>query len=373
MTHSSDVIIIGGGIVGCACAYELTKRGASVTLLEYGKTGMQATNAAAGMLTPLGENDTPNAILRAGMQALRDYPRDVAQLEERAGFSLELIQDGLLKVAFTDSEADTLRRRYGWQRELGVPLEWLDAATCRELEPRLSERVLAGVFSPQEAWISNQLITLAMERAATQLGARIIERAPVTKFRRARARITEVHAVNEVYASETIVLAAGARSGQLAKRMGLRVPVFPVRGQMIALGGMSTPIRHAISGLHGYLVPRANGLIFVGATVEDVGFRRRTTRAGIAAMRSLASTLVPQLASAQQHFEWAGLRPGTPDAMPIIGPVDDSNVVAATGHYRNGILLAPITGRWIAAGILDGDWSAVPDEFAPGRFSGETT
>ena len=125
MSNTSDVIIIGGGIIGCACAYELAKRGASVTLLEYGKTGMQATNAAAGMLTPLGENDTPNAILRSGMQALREYPRDVAELEERVDFRLELIQDGLLKVAFTDDEAHALQRRYTWQRELGVPVKYV--------------------------------------------------------------------------------------------------------------------------------------------------------------------------------------------------------------------------------------------------------
>jgi glycine oxidase len=329
---------------------------------------MQATNAAAGMLTPLGESDAPTAILRAGMQALRDYPREVAELEGRVGFSLELIQDGLLKVAFNDDEADTLRRRFGWQRELGVPLEWLDGAMCRELEPRLSPDVVAGVLSPQEAWVSNQLVTLALERAARQLGARIVERAPVTRVRRQRGHVVEVHAGDGVYSAGTIVLAAGARSGQIAARMGLDVPVFPVRGQMIALGGMSTPIRHAISGLHGYLVPRANGLVFVGATVEDVGFRRHTTKAGVRAMRTLANTLVPQLASAQMHFEWAGLRPCTPDGMPIIGPIADSNVVAATGHYRNGILLGPITGRWIAAGIVDGDWAGVPAEFDPARY-----
>ena len=139
---------------------------------------------------------------------------------------------------------------------------------------------------------------------------------------------------------------------------------------MIALGGMSTPIRYVVWGPDGYLVPRANGLVFAGATVEDVGFRRRTTKAGLASMRRMANALVPQLAAAKHLFEWAGLRPGTPDGLPIIGPLPGwTNVIAATGHYRNGILLGPITGRLVARGILDGDWSETPSEFSPARFT----
>ena len=139
---------------------------------------------------------------------------------------------------------------------------------------------------------------------------------------------------------------------------------------MIALGGMRTPIQHVVWGPDGYLVPRANGLVFAGATVEDVGFRRRTTRAGTRAMRSMAVRLVPQLAAAKMHFEWAGLRPGSPDDLPVIGPLPGwPNVFAATGHYRNGILLGPLTGQLVASGIVEGDWSGVAPEFSPSRFS----
>jgi glycine oxidase len=139
---------------------------------------------------------------------------------------------------------------------------------------------------------------------------------------------------------------------------------------MVALGGMSAPIRHIVWGPDGYLVPRANGLVFAGATVEDVGFRRRTTKAGIRGLRAMASALVPQLGAATAHFEWAGLRPGTPDALPIIGPVPGmDNLVAATGHYRNGILLGPLTGKLVALGITRGEWDGVPPEFSPVRFA----
>jgi glycine/D-amino acid oxidase-like deaminating enzyme len=140
---------------------------------------------------------------------------------------------------------------------------------------------------------------------------------------------------------------------------------------MIALGGMTPPIRRIVWGPDGYLVPRANGLVFGGATVEDVGFRRRTTTAGVRAIRSMAVRLVPQLRAATAPFEWAGLRPATPDDLPIIGPLPSTpNVIAATGHYRNGILLGPITGTVVADGLLRDDWSAVPPSFSPARFAG---
>jgi glycine oxidase len=369
MTKTSEVLIIGGGIVGCACAYELAKRGARVTLLEYGKTGMQATNAAAGLLAPLGEADEPTVMLRTGMEALRAFPALAEELRERCGFDIELMTKGILKIAFDEDDVHVLQRRFAWQRQLGMPLEWLDGAMCRELEPRLTERVIGGIFSPQEAWVSNQLLVLALERAARSCGAQIIERSPVSRVIRRAGKITGIIANNDTYEAPAIVLAAGARSGQIAKKMGFDLPVFPVRGQMLALGGMQQPIRHAIWGGdgYGYLVPRANGLVFVGATVEHVGFRRRTTKSAIGSLRRMAEALVPQFRAATMPFEWAGLRPGTPDGLPYIGRIEDTNVIAATGHYRNGILLGPITGRWVAAGVVDGDWSGVPEEFSPSR------
>ncbi len=370
MSRDSNVVIVGGGIVGLACAYKLARDGVAVTLIEYGKAGMQATNAAAGMLTPIsGEAEAPDAMTRWGMEALAGYPELVASLQNQCGFDLEFVQDGILKIAFDDAGAAALHRRYTWQRDMNIPLEWLDAATCHEFEPRLSERVVAGVFSPTEATISNQLLALALQRAAIAHGAMIHERAPVTRFTCNNGRVTAVEAGGETFPCDTLIIAAGARSAQIAKLAGVELPVHPIRGQMIAFGGMQTPIRQVVWGPKGYLVPRANGLIFAGATVEDVGFRRRTTQAGTRAMRSMAVRLVPQLAAATVHFDWAGLRPCTPDGLPIIGPLPDSNVIAATGHYRNGILLGPITGAAVARGVTTDDWSAVPAEFAPERFS----
>ncbi len=364
----SDVVVIGGGIVGCACAYELAKAGGSVDLLEYGKTGMQATNAAAGMAAPLIESHGPGPMLDFGLRALRAYPALVEELAP-AGVDIEYRPYGILKVAMSADDVDALQSRLAWQRACGLTIDWLDAETCGELEPRLGPRIDGGVFSSDEGGINNQMLSLAIERAATAHGARLHIETPVTGFETSGGRITAVRSRNEAFACDHVVLAAGARSGQIAEQLGANVPVRPVRGQMVALGGMQAPIRHIVWGPDGYLVPRANGLVFAGATVEEVGFRRRTTKAGVRRLRAMAAALVPQLRAATTQFEWAGLRPGTPDALPIIGPVPGwANLTAATGHFRNGILLGPLTGRVVADGLTRGDWSGAPPAFAPGRF-----
>lgn len=366
----SDVVVVGGGIVGCACAYELAKAGARVTLLEYGTTGMQATNAAAGMLAPLIEAHGPGPMLESGLRALREYPAVVQDVEAACGFDVELRLHGILKVAYTAEQLDELRERLGWQEEVRLPIEPLDGATCRELEPRLSGEVIGGVFSAAEGGVNNQLMALGLERAAAARGAVVREQAPVTGFATTAGRVTAVRSREASFACDAVVVAAGARSGHVARRLRALLPVEPVRGQMIALGGMRPPIRHVVWGPEGYLVPRANGLVFAGATVERVGFRRRTTKAGLRGLLSMAGRLVPQLAAATQHFEWAGLRPGTPDELPLIGPVPGwENVVAATGHYRNGILLGPLTGTLVARGVDAGEWGEVPAEFSPARFT----
>ena len=365
----SDVVIVGGGIVGLACAYELANAGASVDLLEYGRTGMQATNAAAGMLAPLIESHGPGPMLDFGLRALKEYRALVEELVP-TGIDVELRINGILKVALTERDADELRARLAWQRTCGLTIDWLDAATCKEVELRLGERVIGGVLSSDEGGINNQMLSLAVARAAAERGARLHTATPVTGFETDGGRITSVLSRDRRFAGDRIVLAAGARSGRLAALLGVNVPVRPIRGQMVALGGMQAPIRSIVWGPDGYLVPRANGLVFAGATMEDVGFRRRTTKAAIRRLRAMAARLVPQLAAATAQFDWAGLRPGTPDALPIIGPVPGiTNLIAATGHFRNGILLGPLTGRVVAGGIVRGDWGGVAGAFSPARFA----
>jgi glycine oxidase len=366
---SSEVVVVGGGAIGCAVAYFLSRAGVRTTVLDRGRIGMEASNAAAGMLAPLAEAHGVGPMLDLFLASLGMFPALAPELQEATGIDLEYRLSGILRVAFSDEEADELRQRLEWQQHLGFPLEWLDETMLWEVEPRLSPRVVGGLFSEEEGQVSNQNLTLALSRAAAECGANIREHTPVTSLVLRNGRASGVRTPEGRISAGHVVLAAGAWTGRLAHRLGLRVPVRPVRGQMLALGGMVTPIRSIIWSPRGYLVPRANGLVFAGATVEDVGFRPQTTVRGLREMRRAAIEMVPQLALAQAEFTWAGLRPGSADDLPILGPLPGlENVTVASGHYRNGILLAPITGRLIAQAIIEGRPSEALTPFSPARF-----
>ena len=366
----AEVVIAGAGIIGCAIAYELARRGVSCVVLDSRRLGMAATNAAAGILAPLADFGRPDALVRLGLASMRRYPHWVERLrDEVPDIDVEFDLNGVLRVAFDEDELAELRAGLRYREELGVELKELDGALVRELEPRVSPRAVGGVLATEDGQVSNQLFTLALARAARQRGARIIEHAPVVGFRTRAGSVTAVRTPEHAFDCDRLVLATGPWTRALAAKLRVEVPTRPMRGQMLALGGMVTPIRHIVWGRRGYLVPRANGLVFAGATVEDVGFRFRTTKRGLAGVRRAAFGLVPQLRQAREHFTWAGLRPGSPDELPMLGPLPGwENVTVATGHFRNGILLAPITGELIAQSIVDGSQPEALAPFSPARF-----
>ena len=367
----ADVVIVGAGIIGCAIAYELSRRGASCLLLDSRLLGMAATNAAAGILAPLAEFRRPDALVRLGLASLRLYPAWVERLREDVpDIDVEFALNGVLRVALVEEEMAELRAGLRYRAELGVALIELDGASLREAEPRLSAKVVGGVLCPEEGQVSNQLFTLALSRAARKRGARIVERSPVLGFRTRGGRVTAVRTAQGEFACDRLVLAAGPWTRPLARKLRVELPTRPVRGQMLALGRMATPIHQPIWGSRGYVVPRANGLVFAGSTLEEVGFRFRTTKRGLAQVRRAAFELVPQLRHAREHFAWAGLRPNSPDGLPIMGPLPGwENVTVATGHYRNGILLGPITGQLIAPAVLDGPEDEALAPYSPARFT----
>ncbi|HWQ28434.1 MAG TPA: glycine oxidase ThiO [Dehalococcoidia bacterium] len=366
-----DVVVAGGGIVGCAIAWALASRGASVTLLERnGRVCLEASNAAAGMLAPLSEADEPGPLLDFSLAALAAYPSAVEDVQAATGIDVEFRRTGILRVALTGEQAEELRRRLEWQRACGLELHELDPFLLRELEPRLTPAVRFGVLSPEEGQVSNQQLTLALARTAEARGARIVTRSPVTGVRVRGGRVRAVRTPAGDIGGDRFVFAAGAWTGLISRRLRRVAPPRPIRGQMLALGGMVTPIRTIVWGPRGYLVPRANGLVFAGATVEDVGFRRRTTKEGLRRIRRMAEELVPQLRAAAEPFTWYGFRPGSPDGLPIIGGVPGlDNAVVATGHYRNGILLGPLTGQLVASLLLTGEPPPALAPFSPARFA----
>jgi len=363
----SDAIVIGGGVVGCAVAYSLASCGLQVLLLERGGLAEEASGAAAGMLAPLAEAHGPGPFLELCLAGLALFPSLARELEEATGLDIGLSRCGLLRVALTDEDEESLRRRYRWQLDTGLPLTWLEGEEARAVEPALSPGVRAAVLSEAEGQVEPQLLAHALARAAQARGARVLLSTPVLGIVRRGRRVYGVRTPSGIVRGRQVVVAAGPWTGRLLAGIGLHLPTPPRRGQMLAYRGR--PVGRIVWGPEGYLAPKATGVTYAGATVEAVGFRRRTTQRGLRRLQRMARTLVPALGRAEVAAAWAGLRPGSPDGLPIIGPVPGwDGLSVASGHFRNGVLLAPITGRLLAQALTGQPTDLPLDPFSPARF-----
>lgn len=362
---AADVAVVGGGVIGCAVARALALRGAVVDVLERGVPGREATRAAAGMLAPLSESSGSRAFLDLALRSLAGYPAWAEALEEESGLGVDLDLSGKLDVAFHEGEADALRRAID---EAGDALEWVDRGGLRGLEPDIAPAAVGGAWSPSEGSVDSRLLLRALWVAAARAGVRFRlgrEVAAVAPAPGGGVRLALPD--GEALRAGKAVVAAGAWAGRIGGLPGA-LPVRPVRGQMAALGTPDGP-RHVVYEPGGYALRRGAGLALVGATEEEAGFADRTTAAGVARVLATWTRLFPARADAPFAAAWSGLRPGTPDGHPIIGPHPAvADVWYATGHFRNGILLAPETARLCAAGLLDGH--APPAAFLPDRFLG---
>jgi glycine oxidase len=364
----ADVVIVGGGIIGCATAYHLSMSGASVTLLERDEVAGAASGAAAGILVPPPEALPSGAfgdLCRAGVDI---YPSLVEALRDETGIDVQYLAPGILLAAGTEQQAQALRAVARWQEGLGMNLEWVEGSPLRGLEPALADSALGAAYSPQGHHVNPGFLTQALAQAAAARGAVLKQGTAVAGFLRQGSRVAAVRTSDgDTIAADHVVLAAGPWTQGLGRKLGVDVPTRPMRGQMLAY--RSTAVRHIIWGEDGYLVPKAGGFLFAGATVEDVGFRPGTTRRGLAEVRRMATAMVPALRYPEVASDWAGLRPGSPDGHPIIGRLPGKdNVFVATGHFRNGILLGPITGRLIAELITEGKTETPLEAFSASRF-----
>ncbi|HEX5370407.1 MAG TPA: glycine oxidase ThiO, partial [Dehalococcoidia bacterium] len=350
----ANVVIVGGGIIGCATAYYLAREGATVTVLERGDISGEASGAAAGMLAALSdEGERPRLFTQLCDESLALYQPLLPVLAE-TGIDVRHHRVGVLNLALRDAEVRNLRARY--EKDQTNTLQWLEPDDLRLVEPQANPKALGGLLVPDQQYVDPQRTTQALGEAARRAGARIVEHEPVTGFARSKGNITAVITPSGRYGGDTFVLAGGPWTMALARQLGAYIPTRPIRGQMLSLQGPPTPLQTMIWGRHAYLVPREDGQTYIGATVEDVGYRKQTTAAGIASLRSGAAELVPSLATAKQRRAWAGLRPGSPDEMPIMGRLPGwDNAWVSTGHLRNGILLAPVSGHMLARTIRGED------------------
>lgn len=336
----SRIVVIGGGVIGCAVAERLSFERHQVTLLERDQLGGRASGAAAGELSP--SSATPQAESEA-RQSLEMFPELIARIERLSAMSVEYrLQQGLLP-AFTEEEAKALRAHKGRR--------WLDPGEVRKAEPALSTDVIGAVLL-EHAHLTPPRFVRALARAAAAHGAAILEGMPATGFDIVGGEIGRVLTPSGAHDADWVVIAAGPWSGEVAATAGVHVGVRPQRGQLAALDPGSLILTRSIFWSTGYLVPKGDGTVIAGGTEEDSGFDDRPTVGGIASLLELAQRLVPGLASAALQRVWAGLRPVTHDGRPLVATVGTPNLIIATGHHRKGILLAPLAASTVS-GIIN--------------------
>jgi len=365
--QSPDALIAGGGLIGCAIARELARRGLRVLVLDRQEPGQEASWAAAGMLTPDAESVEEQALVPLGNASLGLYSEFIGQIEGETGMKTGYRREGALQVFFGDGAEEKLGQWLAAVRRAGFRPEPLGAAELRRAEPALAADAAAGALLAEDGSVDNRLLTQAVAEAARRAGAEIRAGEGVARVVREGGRVTGVETRGGKIAAERVVLAAGCFTAQIAGAERY-APTRPARGQMAALRPAAAPLRRVVRG-PSYLVPRDDGRLLVGATVERVGFEKAVTAAGIGRLLGDAVRMVPALAAAPVVETWSGLRPDTPDHLPILGPADVEGLWLATGHYRNGILLAPATARALGEWIVEGRTSLPVEGFSPLRFA----
>jgi len=355
-----DVAVIGGGIVGCSIAAELAERGVSVVLLERDRIAAGASSAAAGMLAPQSEAHGPDAWFQLLLRARAEHEPLAHKLREETGIDTGYRKDGVLRVAISEGEREELRERAAWQRAAGLRAEWLEPAEARELEPALSPALQGALWCPDEAQVHSPRLTQALALLATRMGATIREGAPATSLESGA-----VCTPSERISVGAIVLAAGVWSGQIQANL----PLEPVKGQIVSgiLSPAAAPTK-IVWGANAYMVPKADGQLLVGATEEPGNYDTRPTLGAMSRLIASAAHLVPSLRDMPLNTAWAGLRPALPDRKPALGQLGD-RLFVAVGHYRNGILLGPLTGKIMADLVLEGRAHEDLSPYRPDRFA----
>ncbi len=371
------VAIIGAGVIGLGIAWRLASRGLSVTVFDRGAAGTGASHAAAGMLAACAEAEPgEEALIALGRESQARWPGFAEEVRRASGIDVELRQEGTLAIALTADDQARLHHHLEFQLKLGLPLQWISAAETRRREPHLAGKLAGAVWSPEDHQVENRKLAKALYVAAEAAGALIREHTPVGEISTAGPRTDGIILADGTkFAADVVVLAAGAWSrsiGGLAPE--LRPPVRPIKGQMLALRmDPSSPLlRHVLWAPGVYMVPRKDGRMICGATVEEKGFDTTLTAGGVLTLLEAAWRAIPAIEELPIEEMWVGHRPGSRDDAPILGPAPLEGLVYATGHHRNGILLTPVTADAIAQLILEG--SVAPairsfgiDRFAPAR------
>jgi glycine oxidase len=368
-----SIAVIGAGVIGLSIAWRLAQRGAAVIVFDQGAAGAGASHAAAGMLAICAEAEPgEEALVALGRASQTMWPAFARELEAAADLSIDLRSEGTLLVALTADDQARLRHRLAFQKGLGLPVEWISGAEARRREAHLAPGIAGAVLSPEDHQVDNRKLVAALRVAAERAGVTIREHCAVERIVVSGGRAAGVALADGTQVPvDTVVLAAGAWSRRVeGLPADARPPVRPVKGQTIALrmDAAAPLINHVVWAPGAYLVPRRDGRLIIGATVEEKGFDAALTAGGVLSLLEAAWRAVPALEELPIDDMWVGHRPGSRDDAPILGPGPVDGLVYATGHYRNGILLTPVTAEAIARLALDGEVDAMIAPFGVERF-----
>ena len=365
---SADVVIIGGGIIGLTIARALAQRGIrDVCLIERAALATEASYAAGGILAPQAEANTTDDFFALACRSRDLYAHFAAALRDETGIDVELDTTGTLYLAYTEHDEHEIEKRYDWQSRAGLTIQKLTRQEARELEPCIAESVRGALHFPLDIQVENRRLLNALVNSVDNLGVTIVTETNVETITAARGRLTGLQTSRGFINCRVAVLAAGTWSSFIDHSKTPRIE--PVRGQMICFDAKPQLTRHIIYSPRGYLVPRHDGRLLAGSTSEKAGFTKQVTAGGISSILANAQEMSPAISRLPIVDTWAGLRPRAPDGLPVLGPCGEiDGLFYATGHYRNGILLAPVTGELIAEAVVEGRVSPLLAVFSPNRF-----
>jgi len=367
--RAADLVVIGGGIIGLAIAREAARAGLRVTVLDRGVPGGEASTAAAGILSAQYEAGGPHPLLPFLLHSRSLYPAFLRAVGREGGLEVRIRPAGTIQVARNGAEMARLERHFVFQRSMRLPVERLSRRRLLQIEPGLVPGLAGGLLLPRDGGVDSVRLLAALQRAAARAGVRIHAGTPATRLMVAGGAVIGVASGSRRFPAGAVVIAAGAWSGAFSPPGAPPLPAHPIRGQILCLRAGRAAPRHVIDSEAGYLVPRADGRVLVGSTMERVGFRKAVTASGLAGLTRVAAELVPGLRDTEIIGAWSGLRPATADGLPAIGAAEVPGLYYATGHLRNGIVLAPATARVVVRLLLGEPLEVDLEPFSPRRFS----
>ncbi len=357
-----DVLVVGGGIIGTLTALSLADRGLKVVVVERSVSIKESSWAGAGILSPIYPWKYPDALSHLVNYSLDIYPELIERLQETSGVDPQMVTSGLIIPVYQAGEWEALSEAAPWSQKFGWQVERLTAEEARTVEPCLGEGLVGAMYWPEVAQVRNPRLTQAARYAAQSAGVEFHTDQEVTEIVHRQGRVEQVRCHDNVFTADRFVIASGSWSGGLAAQVGLNLPVQPVKGQILLLKAEPGRLKHIIKHDQAYLVPRTDGHILVGATMEMAGFDRATTLSAMHFLSGALLSMAPSLADAEVAQQWTGLRPGTPDGLPYLGAAPGfDNLYVAAGHYRNGVVLSPATAN-VMADLICGDTPAVSED-----------